>query len=430
MSKIEQIRSRQILDSRGNPTIEVDVILNDKTLGRAAVPSGASTGTREAMELRDLEKAYLGKSVYKAINNIQEKILPALKGMDALNYELIDKTLIGLDGTENKSNLGANSILGVSLASAKAASNYEKIPFYQFISKDKEFYLPAPMMNIINGGSHADNNIDFQEFMIFPLGFSTFSRSLQAGVEIFHHLKKNLKEKHLNTSVGDEGGFAPNLSSNEEALEYIVKSIESAGYKPGKEIFIALDVASSEFYDNEKQLYNLKSEKRKINFEELINYYDYLEKHYPIISIEDGLDESDWRGWKELNAQMGSKIQIVGDDLTVTNPKILQQAIDQKAINSILIKLNQIGTLTETIKSIEIAQANKISTIISHRSGETEDTIIADLSVGIKSKQIKTGSVSRTDRTAKYNQLLRIEEELKEKGKYSGSEIIKMIKDV
>ena len=430
MPKIEQIRSRQILDSRGNPTIEVDVILNDKTLGRAAVPSGASTGTREAMELRDSEKAYLGKSVYKAINNIQTKILPALKGMDALNYELIDKTLIGLDGTENKSNLGANSILGVSLASAKAASNYEKIPFYQFISKDKEFYLPAPMMNIINGGSHADNNIDFQEFMIFPLGFSTFSRSLQAGVEIFHHLKKNLKEKHLNTSVGDEGGFAPNLSSNEEALEYIVKSIESAGYKPGKEIFIALDVASSEFYDNEKQLYNLKSEKRKINFEELINYYDYLEKHYPIISIEDGLDESDWRGWKELNAQMGSKIQIVGDDLTVTNPKILQQAIDQKAINSILIKLNQIGTLTETIKSIEIAQANKISTIISHRSGETEDTIIADLSVGIKSKQIKTGSVSRTDRTAKYNQLLRIEEELKEKGKYSGSEIIKMIKDV
>ena len=420
MSKIEQIRSRQILDSRGNPTIEVDVILNDKTLGRAAVPSGASTGTREAMELRDLEKAYLGKSVYKAINNIQAKILPALKGMDALNYELIDKTLIGLDGTENKSNLGANSILGVSLASAKAASNYEKIPFYQFISKDKEFYLPAPMMNIINGGSHADNNIDFQEFMIFPLGFSTFSRSLQAGVEIFHHLKKNLKEKHLNTSVGDEGGFAPNLSSNEEALEYIVKSIESAGYKPGKEIFIALDVASSEFYDNEKQLYNLKSEKRKINFEELINYYDYLEKHYPIISIEDGLDESDWRGWKELNAQMGSKIQIVGDDLTVTNPMRLKKAINENSMNEILIKLNQIGNVSETLKTIAIAKENNMATVISHRSGETEDVTIADLAVGTSAGQIKTGSLCRTDRVAKYNQLLRIEEELKENCYYAG----------
>ena len=429
MSNIKNIISRQILDSRGNPTIEVDVILKDQTLGRASVPSGASTGSREAIELRDNKTNFMGKSVLKAIENIQKKILPQLLGMDSSNFNLIDKTMIELDGTENKSQLGANAILGVSLASARAAANYQNKSFYEFISDENKFYLPAPMMNIINGGSHADNNIDFQEFMIFPLGFRSFSKSLQAGVEIFHHLKKILKQKKLNTSVGDEGGFAPDLNSNEEALEYIIKSIQSAGYKPGEEVYIALDVASSEFYDSQKKLYNLKSENRKINSEELIEYYKYLEKQYPIVSIEDGLDESDWKGWTKLNEQLGSRIQIVGDDLTVTNPQILKKAINKKAINSILIKLNQIGTLTETIESINIAKSNKISTIISHRSGETEDTIISDLSVGIKAQQIKTGSVSRTDRTAKYNQLLRIEEQLGKKGKYSGIDIIKQIKN-
>ena len=427
MSKITNIIPRQILDSRGNPTIEVDVFLNDSVFGRAAVPSGASTGTREAIELRDNNNSYFGKSVYNAIKHIKEIISPNIIGMDSCNYELIDRTLIELDGTKNKSKLGANAILGVSLASARAAANYKKIPFYQFISPSSEYYLPAPMMNIINGGSHADNNIDFQEFMIFPLGFETFSCSLQAGVEIFHHLKQILKEKKLNTSVGDEGGFAPNLSSNEEALELIIQSIKIAGYKPGKDIFIALDVASSEFYDKEKNIYNLKSEKRRINSEELINYYKYLINKYPIISIEDGLDERDWNGWINMNQKLGSTIQIVGDDLTVTNPQILTEAINKKAINSILIKLNQIGTLSETLNTITLAKSNNLSTIISHRSGETEDTIIADLAVGIQSKQIKTGSVSRTDRTAKYNQLIRIEQHLKGKGIFSGKELIKTI---
>tara|TARA_B100000700_G_scaffold295951_1_gene359315 strand:+ start:1402 stop:2694 length:1293 start_codon:yes stop_codon:yes gene_type:complete len=427
MAKIKNIIPRQILDSRGNPTIEVDVILNDNVWGRAAVPSGASTGTREAIELRDKEKPYLGKSVYNAIKNIKETILPSLIDMDSSNLKLIDQTLIELDGTKNKSKLGANAILGVSLASARAAANYNQTTFYKFISNKNNFYLPAPMMNIINGGSHADNNIDFQEFMIFPLGFDTYSSSLQAGVEIFHHLKRILKEKKLNTSVGDEGGFAPNLSSNEEALELIIKSIEIAGYQPGEDIFIALDVASSEFYNKENNLYNLKSENRKIDSYELIDYYKSLINKYPIISIEDGLNESDWDGWINMNKQLGKKIQIVGDDLTVTNPQILQEAINKKAINSILIKLNQIGTLSETIESIKIAKSNNLSTIISHRSGETEDTIIADLAVGIESKQIKTGSVSRTDRTAKYNQLIRIEQDLKEKGVFSGKSIIKSI---
>ena len=425
MSKIQNIISRQILDSRGNPTIEVDVIVNDNILGRAAVPSGASTGSREAIELRDKESAYLGKGVLKAIKNINEIILPNLKGMETSNYDLIDKKLIELDGTENKSKLGANAILGVSLASCRAAANYNKMPFYKFISNSTNYYLPAPMMNIINGGSHADNNIDFQEFMIYPLGFDSFSKSLKAGVEIFHHLKQIFKENKLNTAVGDEGGFAPNLNSNEEALEYIIKSIEKAGYTPGVDIFITLDVASSEFYSKENQFYNLKSENRKVNSNELIEYYKYLIDKYPIVSIEDGLDEADWDGWIKMNKEIGSKIQIVGDDLTVTNPKILKKAIDKKAINSILIKLNQIGTLSETIKSINMAKNNNLSTIISHRSGETEDTIIADLAVGIQSKQIKTGSVSRTDRTAKYNQLIRIEQDLKGKGIFSGKELIK-----
>ncbi len=425
MSKIKNITSRQIIDSRGNPTIEVDVYLKDGSFGRAAVPSGASTGSREAIELRDGRHSYLGKSVYNAINNINKIILPSLINLDSSNYNMIDAQLIELDGTHNKAKLGANAILGVSLASARAAANYHKKSFYEFIGTEKVFYMPSPMMNIINGGSHADNNIDFQEFMIFPLGFDTFNKALQAGVEIFHNLKIILKNNNLNTSVGDEGGFAPNLNSNEEALEYIIESIEKAGYKPGKEIFIALDVASSEFYLPKENLYDLQSEKRKLSSKELIDYYDFLIKKYPIVSIEDGLDENDWSGWIDFNNRLGKSIQIVGDDLTVTNPTILDEAINKKAINSILIKLNQIGTLTETIQAINLAKDNNISTIISHRSGETEDTIIADLSVGINSKQIKTGSVSRTDRTAKYNQLLRIEEKLKNKAIYSGKKLIK-----
>ncbi|MAV59069.1 MAG: phosphopyruvate hydratase [Candidatus Marinimicrobia bacterium] len=427
MPKIKNINSRQIIDSRGNPTIEVDVHLKDGSFGRAAVPSGASTGSREALEMRDKEEFYLGKSVYKAIKNIDNIIFPALFNLNVQDYRNIDKVLIDLDGTLNKSNLGANAILGVSLACACAASNYQKKSFYEFIAKDNKISMPSPMMNIINGGSHADNNIDFQEFMIFPLGFESFSQALQAGVEIFHNLKNILKKKGLNTAVGDEGGFAPNLNSNEQALEFIIQSIELAGYKPGEEVFIALDIASSEFYDKANNFYVLKSEGKKLNSHELIDYYKYLIEKYPIISIEDGLDENDWQGWIEFNKNLGSSIQIVGDDLTVTNPLILKKAIDKEAINSILIKLNQIGTLSETLQAIDLAKQNELLTIISHRSGETEDTIIADLAVGTNAMQIKTGSLSRTDRTAKYNQLLRIEEKIINKTNYSGKEILKSI---
>ena len=427
MPKIKNINSRQIIDSRGNPTIEVDVHLKDGSFGRAAVPSGASTGSREALEMRDNEEFYLGKSVYKAIKNIDNIIFPALLNLNVQDYRNIDKVLIDLDGTLNKSNLGANAILGVSLACAYAASNYQKKSFYEFIAEDNKISMPSPMMNIINGGSHADNNIDFQEFMIFPLGFESFSQALQAGVEIFHNLKNILKNKGLNTAVGDEGGFAPNLDSNEQALEFIIQSIELAGYKPGVEVFVALDIASSEFYNKTDSLYVLKSEDKKLNSKELIDYYRDLIRKYPILSIEDGLDENDWLGWIEFNKKLGSSIQIVGDDLTVTNPLILKKAIDKKAINSILIKLNQIGTLTETLQAIDLAKQNQLSTIISHRSGETEDTIIADLAVGTNAMQIKTGSLSRTDRTAKYNQLLRIEEKINNKVNYSGKEILKLI---
>ena len=427
MPKIKNINSRQIIDSRGNPTIEVDVHLKDGSFGRAAVPSGASTGSREALEMRDNEEFYLGKSVYKAIKNIDNIIFPALLNLNVQDYRNIDKVLIDLDGTLNKSNLGANAILGVSLACACAASNYQKKSFYEFIAEDNKISMPSPMMNIINGGSHADNNIDFQEFMIFPLGFESFSQALQAGAEIFHNLKNILKNKGLNTAVGDEGGFAPNLDSNEQALEFIIQSIELAGYKPGEEVFVALDIASSEFYNKTDNLYVLKSEDKKLNSKELIDYYRDLIRKYPILSIEDGLDENDWLGWIEFNKKLGSSIQIVGDDLTVTNPLILKKAIDKKAINSILIKLNQIGTLTETLQAINLAKQNQLSTIISHRSGETEDTIIADLAVGTNAMQIKTGSLSRTDRTAKYNQLLRIEEKINNEVYYSGKEILKSI---
>ena len=429
MCKIKNINARQIIDSRGNPTIEVDVHLKDGSFGRAAVPSGASTGSREALEMRDNEKFFMGKSVFQAIKNIDKTIFPALFNSDVQDFRSIDKTLIDLDGTLNKSNLGANAILGVSLASAKAASNYQKKSFYEFIAEQNEISLPSPMMNIINGGSHADNNIDFQEFMIFPLGFESYSQALKAGVEIFHNLKDILKNRGLNTAVGDEGGFSPNLSSNEEALELIIQSIELGGYKLGEEIFIALDIASSEFYNKKDNLYHLKSEKRKLSSYELIDYYKHLIKNYPIISIEDGLDENDWFGWIELNKKLGSSIQIVGDDLTVTNPLILDKAIDKKAINSILIKLNQIGTLSETLETISLAKQNKLLTIISHRSGETEDTTIADLAVGTNAMQIKTGSLSRTDRTAKYNQLLRIEERIVERANYTGRKILKSIKN-
>lgn len=427
MKTIQKIQARQIIDSRGNPTLEVDVILSNGILGRAAVPSGASTGDKEAMELRDGNKAYLGKTVYGAIENIHTFILPVIQGIDPTNYTNIDQILIDLDGTQNKTNLGANTILGVSLASARAAANAQGVQFFEFINKNDFHILPVPMMNILNGGGHADNNIDFQEFMIYPLGANSFSESLQIGVEIFQHLKQTLKKRGLNTSVGDEGGFAPNLSSNEEAIEVILEAVEKSGYKIGKEAFIALDVASSEFYNKDENLYVLESENRKLNSLELIDYYKSLIDKYPIVSIEDGLDQNDWDGWILMNQQLGNSIQIVGDDLTVTNPNILQEAIDKKAINAILIKLNQIGTLSETLDTINLAKENNLGTIISHRSGETEDTIIADFSVATNAGQIKTGSASRTDRTAKYNQLLRIEEKIGENSKFAGPDILKLI---
>ena len=427
MNTIKNIKARQILDSRGNPTIEVDVILQNGCIGRASVPSGASTGTKEKIELRDNNKDFLGKSVYNAIQNINKKIYPKLKDIDIKENKLIDKKMIKIDNTKNKSNLGANAILGVSLAAIKAASISESKPLYRYINNKKTYYIPAPMMNIINGGCHANNNLDIQEFMIFPLGFNSFSKALQSGAEVFQHLKKILNNKQHNTSVGDEGGFAPNLNSNEEAIDLIIESIIRAGYSPGKEIFIALDIAASEFYNKKNKKYYLKSNKKEINSLELMKYYEKLIKKYPIISIEDGLDEEDWNGWSCMMAQLGKSIQIVGDDITVTNKKYLKKAIEQKAINAILIKLNQIGSVSETMDTIVLAKENNINTIISHRSGETEDVSISDISVGVDAKQIKTGSLSRTDRTAKYNQLLRIEEELGKNGIYSGPIVLKTI---
>jgi len=410
-SAIEKIYAREILDSRGNPTIEVDVITRSGHLGRSAVPSGASTGEHEAIELRDMdEKRYLGKGVRKAVNNINTIIREALNGLNVIEQTEIDKLMIRLDGTENKSNLGANALLGVSMAVAHAGSKVSDMPLYSYIGNNNSNLLPMPMMNILNGGSHANNSVDIQEFMIIPFGANTFSEALQMGTEIFHHLKSVLISKNMTTAVGDEGGFAPDLSSNDEAIEVILESIIKTGLKPGSDIFIALDVAASELFEDNR--YNLISENKKLETDEMIEYLSNLVNNYPIISIEDGLHEDDWAGWSKLTSQLGENVQIVGDDLTVTNKLRLKQAIDENSINAILIKLNQIGTVTETIQAIEMARDAGLGAIISHRSGETEDTTIADLSVAMGMGQIKTGSTSRTDRICKYNQLLRIEDEL------------------
>jgi len=417
MSKIKHIKGRQILDSRGNPTVEVDVVLDSGVLGRAAVPSGASTGEHEAIELRDGDKKkYMGKGVSKAVNNVNTSIADAVRGQDA-DFKAIDKVLIGLDGTENKGKLGANAILGVSLAVAKAAAIEQKKSLFRYLGGDDAKILPVPLMNILNGGVHADNNLDIQEFMIAPLGAPTFSEALRMATEVFHNLKSILHSKGLSTSVGDEGGFAPNLAHNEEALTLIIEAIEKAGYKPDKDVFIALDAASSSFYKDGKYRYNSKD----IEPDELIRVYEDMIKKYPVISIEDGLDENDWSGWQKMTSQIGGAIQLVGDDLFVTNVKRLGEGIKKKVANSILIKVNQIGSLSETLDAINLAKENKYTSIISHRSGETEDTTIAHLAVATGVGQIKTGSLSRTDRLAKYNELLRIEEELGDKAVYAGS---------
>ena len=410
-SAIEKIYAREILDSRGNPTVEVDVRTQSGHMGRAAVPSGASTGEHEAIELRDMDdNRYFGKGVKKAVNNINTLIAETLIGFDAKKQTEIDHMMISLDGTDNKSKLGANAILGVSMAVAHVSANVCGESLYQKFSKNNHFLLPMPMMNILNGGSHADNSVDIQEFMIVPFGANTFSDALQMGTEIFHHLKSVLNMKGMTTAVGDEGGFAPNLNSNEEAIEIIIESILKAGVKPGTDVCIALDVAASELYEN--GLYNLFSENKKLETDGMVDYLSTLVKNYPIISIEDGLHEDDWEGWTKLTSEIGTNVQIVGDDLTVTNIDRLQRSIDNESMNAILIKLNQIGTVTETIQAIDLARDAGFGAIISHRSGETEDTTIADLAVGMGMGQIKTGSASRTDRICKYNQLLRIEEEL------------------
>lgn len=420
MTDIIEVYAREILDSRGNPTVEVEVVTSGGFLGRAAVPSGASTGEHEAVELRDGDKSrYLGKGVLKAVQNVNEIISDELEGIDVLEQKLIDEILIDLDGTDNKSKLGANAILGVSLACAKAAADASSLPLYKYIGGAFAHTLPTPMMNIINGGQHADNNVDIQEFMIMPVGAETFRDALRMGTETFHALKKVLHEKKYNTAVGDEGGFAPDLKSNEEAIEVILRAIESAGYKPGEDICLALDAAASEFYKDGK--YFMAAEKNpEKSADDMVEYYSYLCGKYPIISIEDGLYENDWDGWKKFTDALGSKIQLVGDDLFVTNVKRLQEGIRKGVANSVLVKLNQIGTLTETLHTIETAKTAGYTNIISHRSGETEDTTIADLAVAVNAGQIKTGSASRTDRIAKYNQLLRIEEELVDQGVYKG----------
>ncbi|MBA2334009.1 MAG: phosphopyruvate hydratase [Blastocatellia bacterium] len=420
MSLIEQVWAREIMDSRGNPTIEAEVILEDGTHGRAAVPSGASTGENEAVELRDGDDGrYLGRGVLKAVENVNEKISRELEGLDALDQTLIDETMITLDGTENKSELGANAILAVSLANARAASSFLELPLYRYIGGANAKTLPVPMMNILNGGAHADNNVDFQEFMVMPVGAESFAEALRMGAEIFHNLKSVLKSRGYSTGVGDEGGFAPNLKSNEEAVETILEAIGKAGYNAGENVMLALDPAASEFYKDGSYAFK-KSDNRKLSSEEMAAYWtDWCEK-YPIISIEDGMAENDWEGWKNLTNLVGKKVQLVGDDLFVTNVKFLQKGIDEKAANSILIKVNQIGTLTETLDAIELAKTNNMTAVISHRSGETEDTFIADLAVATNAGQIKTGSLCRSDRIAKYNQLLRIEEDLGNSAKYPG----------
>ena len=419
---ITHIHAREILDSRGNPTVEVDLQLNDGSFGRAAVPSGASTGEHEAVELRDGGNRYMGRGTEQAVRNVNATLGPALIGQDALDQRNVDNLMIKLDGTDNKSKLGANAILGVSMATAKAAADHKGLPLFQSLGDENASTLPIPMMNILNGGSHADNNVDIQEFMVFPIGAESFSQALRMGTEIFHNLKSVLKAKGLNTAVGDEGGFAPNLRSNEEAIEVILEAIEKTGYSSGKDIFLALDVAASEIYNN--GAYHLDSENKVLSAEEMVSYYKDLLKKYPIVSIEDGLDENDWDGWQKMNTELGNSIQIVGDDLTVTNIPRLQRAIDEKSMNAILIKLNQIGTMSETIDTIALAKANNYGTIISHRSGETEDTIIADFAVAMNAGQIKTGSASRTDRICKYNQLLRIEETLDKRADFPGKEVL------
>jgi len=422
-SAIEKIYAREILDSRGNPTVEVDVSVQCGIMGRAAVPSGASTGDHEAIELRDGDETrYLGKGVRNVVNHINTTIADALKGFDATKQIDVDHLMIDLDGTENKSNLGANALLGVSMAVARTGAKLAEKSLFRHLGGDDAALLPVPMMNILNGGSHADNSVDIQEFMVVPFGASTFSEALRMGTEVFHHLKSVLKSKDMTTSVGDEGGFAPNLNSNEEALEVILEAIEKAGLKPGMDIYLALDVAASELYKN--NTYNLYSEGRQLKSEEMVDYLGSLAEQYPILSIEDGLHEDDWAGWNHCTDKLGSKIQIVGDDLTVTNIKRLQRAIDDKSMNAILIKLNQIGTVTETIQTVEMARNAGFGAIISHRSGETEDTTIADLAVAMGMGQIKTGSASRTDRVCKYNQLLRIEEELGINAKFANMSVL------
>ena len=421
MSYIARIVGRQILDSRGNPTVEVDVYTTNGAMGRAAVPSGASTGVHEAVELRDGNKnLYLGKSVLKAVENVNAIIAEELMGMDVYDQKLIDATLIDLDGTANKSNLGANAILGTSLAVAKAAAQESGMSLFRYVGGVGATTMPVPMMNILNGGSHADNLIDIQEFMVMPFGATSFSEGLRWGTEIFHHLKSVLKDKGLSTNVGDEGGFAPNLGSNEEAIEVVLKAIEKAGFKPGHDVYVALDAASSEFYDAEKGLYLFESTGDKRTSSEMVEFWADWAKKYPIVSIEDGLAEDDWAGWKDLTDKLGDKVQLVGDDLFVTNTKRLAQGIEQGVANSILVKVNQIGSLTETVEAVQMATRNSYTSVMSHRSGETEDNTIADLAVALNCGQIKTGSASRSDRMAKYNQLLRIEEELGETAYYPG----------
>jgi len=419
MAVIDQIRAREILDSRGNPTVEADVHLSNGVTGRAAVPSGASTGELEALELRDGGDRYMGKGVRNAVANVEDRIAGALKGMDAADQAAVDRAMLDLDGTDNKASLGANAMLAVSLATARAAAAEAGLPLYRYLGGDDAVTLPVPLMNILNGGSHAPNNVDIQEFMIAPVGAESFPEALRMGVEVFHSLKKVLTGQGKSTSVGDEGGFAPDLATNEEAVEVILEAIQKAGYSAGDDIVLALDPAASEFYRDGKYVFH-KSSGEERSSEEMVAFWSDWVERYPIVSIEDGMDEADWDGWKQLTAAIGDRCQLVGDDLFVTNTEILRRGIEEKAANSILVKVNQIGTLTETLEAIELARQNGFSYIISHRSGETEDTFIADLAVATASGQIKTGSASRTDRTAKYNQLLRIAGELGDRARYPG----------
>ena len=426
MSEIIDVFAREVLDSRGNPTVEADVILASGIMGRAIVPSGASTGEREALELRDGGSRYLGKGVQKAVNNVIELIGPAVTGMDATEQAVIDRTMIDLDGTENKGKLGANAMLAVSIAVAKAAAEEAGLPLYHYLGGPNAKELPVPMMNVLNGGAHADNNVDIQEFMIIPAGASSCSEAIRMGAEVFHNLKTVLKKKGYNTAVGDEGGFAPNLKSNEEAVQVILEAVEKAGYKPGQDVFLGLDAAASEFYEN--GVYDLKGEGKKISSEEMVSFYESWVNRYPILTIEDGMSEKDWKGWKLLTDRLGKKIQLVGDDIFVTNTKIFAKGIAEGIGNSILIKLNQIGTMTETLDAIEMAKRAQYTAVVSHRSGESEDATIADLAVATNAGQIKTGSLSRTDRIAKYNQLIRIEEELGDAAVWRGRDVFYSIR--